>query len=362
MNDAKDVRRSEAVAKIDEAEFQKRFFERFEGSEFDGMQKELQSLCAIAYDNYKKGKKAPNTQKAGPGYADPSYELNAHWIRANAALRQAEEEHRSSETPYILIVNGSDRNPHTCPGEISKSSRLIQAAKEAIYAESLGSFVQVDVLNLNEMTAEYGKVIYPCKGCVSTAMPLCHYPCSCYPHQSLGQVGDWMNEIYPQFARAHGVMFITPVYWRQAPSALKLLMDRLVCADGGNRDPTSTQGKTAELAKQLELEGWDYPRHLKGRIYSVIVHGDAEGIDDLKTALTNWLESMSLIPAGTLPSLARYIGYMEPYATSHKALDKDEAIIKEVQNAARALIRTVVDKRKGLLSAYQQELSDPRPK
>jgi hypothetical protein len=33
-------------------------------------------------------------------------------------------------------------------------------------------------------------------------------------------------------------------------SPLKLMMDRLVCADGGNPDPTRTQGKNAELAKQ----------------------------------------------------------------------------------------------------------------
>ncbi|RZA23923.1 MAG: flavodoxin family protein [Proteobacteria bacterium] len=362
MNDAKDVRRSTTDGKIDQLEFQKRYLERFEGSEFLGMQNEIQALCDIAWESYKKGRKAPNTQKAGAGYAHPDYELNVHWIKANADLRKAEEEYKTSETPRILIVNGSDRNPNTCPGEISKSSRLIEAAQKAIHAESKDTFVQIDVLNLNEMTAEFGKVIYPCKGCVSTAMPLCHYPCSCYPHHSLGQVNDWMNDIYPMFARAHGILFITPVYWRQAPSALKLLMDRMVCADGGNRDPTSTKGKTAELAKQLELDGWDYPRHLKGRIYSVVVHGDAEGIDDLKTALTNWLDAMNLVPAGTLPSLARYIGYMEPYATSHKALDKDKAIFKEVENVATALIRTVVDKRKGLLSAYQQELDDPRPK
>ena len=42
---------------------------------------------------------------------------------------------------------------------------------------------------------------------------------------------------------AHGIVIVTPVYWYQAPSTLKLMMDRLVCADGGNADPTSTQGK-----------------------------------------------------------------------------------------------------------------------
>ncbi len=30
----------------------------------------------------------------------------------------------------------------------------------------------VDFLDLSRLTAEYGRVIYPCKACVSTAMPL----------------------------------------------------------------------------------------------------------------------------------------------------------------------------------------------
>lgn len=41
------------------------------------------------------------------------------------------------------------------------------------------------------------------------------------------------------------------------------MMDRLVCADGGNPDPTSTLGKKAMLAKEIERKGWDYPQHLK---------------------------------------------------------------------------------------------------
>ena len=48
-------------------------------------------------------------------------------------------------------------------------------------------------------------------------MALCHWPCSCYPNYSLGQVQDWMNEIYPIWVAAHGIMIITPVNWYQAP-------------------------------------------------------------------------------------------------------------------------------------------------
>ena len=82
---------------------------------------------------------------------------------------------------------------------------------------------------------------------------------------------------------AHGVMILCPVNWYQTPSVLKLMIDRLVCADGGNPDPTSTQGKQAALAKEIELKGWHYPRHLAGRVFSVVVHGDSVGAETVQT-------------------------------------------------------------------------------
>lgn len=64
---------------------------------------------------------------------------------------------------------------------------------------------------------------------------------------------------------AHGIMIVTPVNWYQTSSPLKLMIDRLVCADGCNPDPTKTHGKNAKEAKLIELNGWDHPRHLAGR-------------------------------------------------------------------------------------------------
>ncbi|AUT64301.1 hypothetical protein C2L65_31900 [Paraburkholderia terrae] len=56
-------------------------------------------------------------------------------------------------------------------------------------------------------------------------------------------------------------MIVSPEYWYQSPSPLKLMIDRLICADGGNPDPSSTQGKEPEKAKRIELDGWGYPKH-----------------------------------------------------------------------------------------------------
>jgi multimeric flavodoxin WrbA len=152
------------------------------------------------------------------------------------------------------------------------------------------------------------------------------------------------------------------VNWYQVPSSLKLMIDRLVCADGGNPDPTSTGGKDPKKAKELELKGWPYPRHLAGRVFSVVVHGDTAGTENLRRILTDWLEDMALIPAGHMSHVDRYVGYYEPYATSHDDLDKDKSLQEDVRNAARALMQAVKDRRSGKLEPPDRGLKDPEPK
>jgi multimeric flavodoxin WrbA len=242
---------------------------------------------------------------------------------------------------------------------MSKTWRLVQIARAAIEQRKS---CQVEILDLARVASEYGRHIYPCKACFSTAAPLCHWPCSCYPNHSLGQTQDWMNDIYPMWVAAHGVMIITPVHWYQTSSPLKLMIDRMVCADGGNPDPTRTQGKKAKLAKQIELQGWDYPRHLEGRLFSVVVHGDVEGAENVRRALSDWLCFMHMTPAGLKAELDRYIGYWKPYATSHDELDRDEAIQREVANAAITLVDAIDATRSGRPASADAALADPRQK
>src|SRR5258706_14249680 len=201
---------------------------------------------------------------------------------------------------------------------MSKSWWLIQIARAATEGRYDGErqACEIEILDLSRLASECGRYIHPCKACFSTAAALCHWPCSCYPNHSLGQTQDWMNEIYPMWVAAHGIMIVTPVNWYQVSSPLKLMMDRLVCADGGNPDPTRTHGKDAKEAKEIELAGWDYPRHLEGRVFSVVVHGDVEGVENVRRALSDWMCFMQMIPAGPKAEIDRYIGYFEPYATS----------------------------------------------
>jgi hypothetical protein len=69
----------------------------------------------------------------------------------------------------------------------------------------------------------------------------------------------------------------------------------------GNPDPSSTHGKKPDEAKALELKGWPYPRHLAGRHFGVVAHGDSVGAETLRRSLVDWLTDMSLISAGGKP-------------------------------------------------------------
>jgi multimeric flavodoxin WrbA len=171
-----------------------------------------------------------------------------------------------------------------------------------------------------------------------------------------------MNEIYPLWVAAQGILIVTPVNWYHAPGGLKAMMDRLVCADGGNPDPTSTHGKKAVEAKAIELKGWPYPRHLAGRYFGLVVHGDSVGAESVRRTLSDWLTDMHLVSAGRFGELDGYVGYMEKYATSHHELDEDHEFQREVLNTARALGNAVQLARRGQLQQPGFGLEDPNPK
>lgn len=344
---------------LTKAVFLERFRSQYSDPAFGAASAELGTIAEIAWDGYINARKSPTTRRAGKGYADADYDLSVDWIAAreaiNAAQKRFEAENRNAR---VLLINASPRSEHTCPGESSKSFRMVEIA-EAVFRQA---GIDTNVLDLSRLTSEYGRSIHPCKACFSTAAPLCHWPCSCYPNYSLGQTQDWMNDIYPMWVEADAVFIVTPVNWYQVSSPLKLMMDRLVCADGGNPDPTLTHGKDAEKAKAVELKGWSYPQHLAGRLFGVIVHGDVEGAENVRRSVSDWLRFMGLEAAGKKAEVDRYIGYWKPYATSHQELDADTAVQGEVKNAAQTVADAIKAKRSGTWVAAGNDLKPPRQK
>jgi hypothetical protein len=218
-------------------------------------------LEQIAWAAYKGSRKSPVTRKAGRGFADPEYALSVDWLDARDRLRKAQAAWSRKETrSRVLLVNGSPRNDGTCPGENSKTHRMVELAPGRARA-----------------TAHRSRRARPQPAHIRIRTPDPSLQGLC-------------------------------VERHQATSVLKLMIDRLVCADGGNPDPTSTHSKTVSEAKALEMKG------------------------------------------------------CAPYATSHQPMDADRALQEEVRNVARAVAQAVGRLREGKLVPPDGRLRRPRPK
>jgi hypothetical protein len=74
--------------------------------------------------------------------------------------------------------------------------------------------------------------------------------------------------------------------------------------------------------------------------------------------MSDWLTDMKLISAGALAELDGYIGYEEPYAVSHQALDEDGAFQQDVRNAATTLARAIKLRAEGKFQLADEGLKE----
>src|SRR6184192_2618749 len=156
-----DVRKGMPSVELSREEFEKRYRSRFADPAFEALQRELEAIIEAAWDGYSNSRKAPVTRKAGPGFADPAYDISVDWLAAREAILTAQRRHDAAdETPRILLINGSSRSEHTCPGEMSKTWRLTTLAREVFAA---AGDVVVETLDLSRLASEYGRHIHPCK-------------------------------------------------------------------------------------------------------------------------------------------------------------------------------------------------------
>ena len=85
-----DIRKGQAPAPAARGEFSARFRASFIDSAFRAEDAAISRLESIAWTAYQEGRKAPFTQKAGAGYADPGYELSTEWIQTKQRLQAAQ--------------------------------------------------------------------------------------------------------------------------------------------------------------------------------------------------------------------------------------------------------------------------------
>jgi hypothetical protein len=127
-----DVRKGMPAVKLAREKFERRYRARFADPVFAPLERELSSIVAAAWDAYSNSRKSPLTRRAGKGFADPDYEIAVDWLAAREAILEAQRRYDdANNTPRILIINASARSEHTCPGEMSKSWRLIKKAQPA---------------------------------------------------------------------------------------------------------------------------------------------------------------------------------------------------------------------------------------
>ena len=235
---APEPRKGMPSPRLGEQEFKQRFLDQFVDPAFAQLQGELAKLATAAWEAY-----VEFTEIA----AHP--EGRARIRRSRIRPRRGLDSGSSGDQGGGAKVKRRQRCPVArAPYQLPRPVRSIHApvrcrSPGGSFKSHARCWTQRTVSKSTSSTSpalppSTGRNIHPCKACFSTAPALCHWPCSCYPNYSLGQTHDWMNDIYPMWVAAHGIMIVTPVNWYQTSSPLKLMMDRMVCADGGNPDPT----------------------------------------------------------------------------------------------------------------------------
>jgi len=120
------VRKGMPSVQLTQEEFAQRFRSRFYDPAFAAVDGEIQKVLEVAWDAYEKYRRSPRTRRAGAGFADPNFELPVEWLETRNAIRDAQKRQKDSKSPSrVLLVNGSSRSDQTCPGEISKTFRLL---------------------------------------------------------------------------------------------------------------------------------------------------------------------------------------------------------------------------------------------
>src|SRR5258706_3777656 len=106
-------------------QFSQRMQQQFSDPAFSDIRADVERIINAAWQGYSEYRKAPHTQPAGPGYADPNYQLSVDWSEASRRVKEAELTQKDPASPSrILLINGSARSEHSCPGETSKTWRL----------------------------------------------------------------------------------------------------------------------------------------------------------------------------------------------------------------------------------------------
>ena len=130
---AVDIRKGQGNVTLTRDEFERRLRERFYDPEFEKVERQIADVIDVAWNAYDEYHKSPRTRKAGPGFADPEFELPIEWLETRERIHEADRQHNdASLRGRVLVVCGAARHDQTCPGEMSKTFRLASLAREEV--------------------------------------------------------------------------------------------------------------------------------------------------------------------------------------------------------------------------------------
>ena len=106
-----DVRKGQAPGQISRTEFAQRFQASFHDPAFAPEKQAIERIEQIAWLAYKDERKSPVTRQAGPGYADPDYDLSVDWLTAHDAIAaaQATQADPTSASRVLMIIGSASR-------------------------------------------------------------------------------------------------------------------------------------------------------------------------------------------------------------------------------------------------------------
>src|SRR4051812_3287970 len=94
-----DVRQGQAPGQLSRDEFSERYQSSFRDPAFAVEKEALARIEQIAWLAYKDERKSPSTRKAGPGHADPDYDLSTDWLGARDAIAAAQATQADPASP-----------------------------------------------------------------------------------------------------------------------------------------------------------------------------------------------------------------------------------------------------------------------
>ena len=112
------VRKGQAPARLERDEFHRKFIGQFFDPTYEAVAGELAKVEEVAWQAYQDKRKAPRTVKAGPGFADPDYDLSIEWKAAHDSL-----EYLIAAKPKMLAPQLS-HFPHATPVRLAVEQSL----------------------------------------------------------------------------------------------------------------------------------------------------------------------------------------------------------------------------------------------